>query len=175
MNAAEMKVGGFYNWKGQKERLVYIGCNWSGNGKWHQFTKVGEDTVWCEVLTPDLEMIEETIELDVEAEVLYYEAHVTIEPVFDTDLLFATELAKAHGFKIANLLMQKRVEDTPERSKHDTFMTGHSKDGTDLLTRMLALIEDLNSSGMKVWRYKIEIVALDSRINDKYNLLEKKQ
>ena len=37
-----MKIGGKYNWKGQPERLIYIGRNWSGNGYWHQFEKVGE-------------------------------------------------------------------------------------------------------------------------------------
>lgn len=56
-----MKIGGKYNWIGQRERLVYIGKNWSGNGYWHQFEKVDElGTVWCEVLDVDLHMIEET-------------------------------------------------------------------------------------------------------------------
>ena len=58
-----MKVGGKYNWKGQPERLVYIGRNWSGNGYWHQFEKVDKPgKVWCEVLDSDLRMIEETKE-----------------------------------------------------------------------------------------------------------------
>lgn len=56
----ELTTGGKYNWKGQKERLVYIGCNWSGNGFWHQFAMVGSDSVWCECLDSDLNNIEET-------------------------------------------------------------------------------------------------------------------
>ena len=57
-----MKIGGKYNWIGQRERLVYIGKNWSGNGYWHQFEKVDEPgKVWCEVLDADLSMIEETM------------------------------------------------------------------------------------------------------------------
>jgi len=57
----QMKVGGKYNWKGQKERLVYLGYQWSGNGYWHQFEKVGEPgKVWCKVLDSDLTMIEKT-------------------------------------------------------------------------------------------------------------------
>jgi hypothetical protein len=55
------QLGGKYNWKGQPERLVYLGCNWSGNGYWHQFAKVETPTVvWCEVKTSDLLLIEET-------------------------------------------------------------------------------------------------------------------
>jgi hypothetical protein len=56
-----MKIGGKYNWKNQKERLIYLGNNWSGNGYWHQFANIYEPhDVWCEVKTEDLHMIEET-------------------------------------------------------------------------------------------------------------------
>lgn len=59
--APMMHKGGKYNWKGQPERLVYLGHNWSGNGYWHQFEKVdAPGVIWCEVLTADLPMIEET-------------------------------------------------------------------------------------------------------------------
>lgn len=56
-----MKVGGRYNWKNQRERLIYMGRNWSGNGYWHQFSLVEKpDTVWCEVLDSDLSSFEES-------------------------------------------------------------------------------------------------------------------
>ena len=56
-----MKIGGRYNWKNQPERLVYIGMCEPRNGFWHQFAKVeSPDVVWCEVLTADLHMLEET-------------------------------------------------------------------------------------------------------------------
>jgi hypothetical protein len=56
-----MKRGGHYNWKGQPDRLIYLGKNWSGNGYWHQFAKIGDPRpVWCEVLDTDLDMLEET-------------------------------------------------------------------------------------------------------------------
>lgn len=59
-----MKVGGNYNWIGQPERLVYLGHNWSGNGYWHQFAKVeSPDEVWCEVLSSDLCLFEESAEV----------------------------------------------------------------------------------------------------------------
>jgi hypothetical protein len=59
-----MKIGGKYNWKHNTEPpLVYLGHNWSGNGYWHQFAKIDEPgKVWCEVTTPDLGMIEETVD-----------------------------------------------------------------------------------------------------------------
>jgi hypothetical protein len=61
--APQFKRGGRYNWKGQPERLIYLGRNWSGNGFWHQFKKIGDPReVWCEVLDADLHMLEETIE-----------------------------------------------------------------------------------------------------------------
>ena len=58
-----MKKDGKYNWKGQPERLVYLGFNWSGNGYWHQFALVDDPlkVVWCEIPQSDLHMIEETI------------------------------------------------------------------------------------------------------------------
>lgn len=57
----KFKVGGRYNWKHQKERLIYLGHNFSGNGRWHQFCLVGDKSrkVWCEVPTSDLCMFEE--------------------------------------------------------------------------------------------------------------------
>lgn len=62
MKAEDMVKGGHYNWRGQPERLMYLGYNWSGNGYWHQFAKVGDFThdVWCEVKTSDLSSFEQT-------------------------------------------------------------------------------------------------------------------
>jgi len=54
----KLTIGGAYNWIDQPERLIYIGKK----GVWHQFRKVDEPIwkVWCEILTEDLHMIEET-------------------------------------------------------------------------------------------------------------------
>lgn len=64
-----MEIGGRYNWRGQPERLIYLGRNWSGNGYWQQFALVNEpDVVWCEVTDGDLDHFERTtveIELNV--------------------------------------------------------------------------------------------------------------
>ena len=59
-----MRIGGKYNWKGQPERLIYLGIRrYPGNGFWFQFAKVDEpDKVWCEVREAELDMFEETVE-----------------------------------------------------------------------------------------------------------------
>ena len=102
---------------------------------------------------------------------LYYEAHVTIEPVFDANRDFAGQIAKAFKFKLADLLMRKRSEDSEERSKNDTFMTGHSTDYEDIKQRTISLVKQLQSYGYKVWRYKIEDTLVDSRSADEFGLL----
>lgn len=62
MYSLMLEVGGKYNWKGQKERLVYLGIEIS-NGPWHQFAKIEDpEKVWCEVREHDLEGFEETID-----------------------------------------------------------------------------------------------------------------
>lgn len=104
---------------------------------------------------------------------LYYEAHITIEPVFDEDLARAKPFAELYGFRVAELLMKKREEGTETRSKYDTFMTGHGKEYYDIQNRTACLVKVLQDAGFKVWRYKIEDTILDSRSNDELNLLEK--
>jgi len=59
MTVNNFKIGDNYNWKNQPERLVYLGFNHSGNGYWHQFSKIDNPkVVWCEVLPEDLKMLE---------------------------------------------------------------------------------------------------------------------
>ena len=63
VNGLEFKKGGRYNWVNQKERLIYLGHNWSGNGYWHQFALVEEpNKVWCEVQDEQLNSFEATPE-----------------------------------------------------------------------------------------------------------------
>ena len=97
---------------------------------------------------------------------LYYESHVTIEPVFDTRLEQLKFLCELHGFRVADLLMQKRSEDTPERSRFDTFCSSRSVDLPVLESRMFGLVSACLAAGFKVWRYKIEDVILDSKVDD---------
>ncbi len=96
----------------------------------------------------------------------YYEAHITIEPVFEERLKEFKEVSGKFDFRVAELLMRKRTEDVPERSSNDSFCTGRSISYSDIKTRMLNLVKNLRDSGFKVWRYKIESTLLDSRYDD---------
>lgn len=96
----------------------------------------------------------------------YLECHVTIEPVFDEDLESVKVIAENHGFKVPHLLMKKRKADTETRSKHDTFMTSHSKELEDIHNRMVSVIQELQKYNFEVWRYKIEDIICDSRYGD---------
>ena len=101
---------------------------------------------------------------------LYLECHVTFEPVFGNDLIRLSSIAKHYGFKVADLLMQKRLTDTAEHSKYDTFMTGHGQDIHSMANRVAALINESTAAGLKIWRYKIEKAIIDSRHEDALNL-----
>lgn len=96
---------------------------------------------------------------------LYYESHITIEPVFETTLEIFKHLCEKHGFKAANLLMQKERESVPERSNKDTFATGQDEKFIVLQSRMHSLLGDLMMDGFKVWRYKIEAILLDQKLD----------
>jgi hypothetical protein len=59
LTPATMVRGGAYNWKNQPDRLIYLGRNWSGNGYWHQFRKIGDPRpVWCEVADAEIPYFE---------------------------------------------------------------------------------------------------------------------
>jgi hypothetical protein len=105
----------------------------------------------------------------------YYEAHVTVEPVFEERLEQFKVICHDYKFHVANLLMQKRKGDTEERSKNDSFCTGRGISMTDTKKRMLALVDRLEKEGFKVWRYKIESTLMDSRYDDRERPLDKKE
>lgn len=105
---------------------------------------------------------------------LYFESHITIAPVFDTALQKLKTICLLHGFHVANLLMQKRAEDQPDRSKYDTFCTGRDLDYEPLFQRTMTLVSALQEHGYTVWRYKIEDTLIDSKYDDSMFLLKGK-
>ena len=58
LTEAVLKVDGKYNWKcDPNTKLEYVGKK----GIWHQFAKMTDHgKIWCEVLSQDLHMLEET-------------------------------------------------------------------------------------------------------------------
>jgi hypothetical protein len=93
--------------------------------------------------------------------VLSFEAHITIEPVFGERFDEFERCCAGYKFKPAELLLQKQRQVTPIRSNKDSFCTGHGKDYTETLERILKLVADLKESGFEVWRYKIEGILVD--------------
>lgn len=56
-----MIPGAKYNWRGQPERLIYLGPQVMQGRVWYQFALVSEpDRVWCEVPVQDLACFELT-------------------------------------------------------------------------------------------------------------------
>lgn len=106
---------------------------------------------------------------------IYWECHVTIEPVFEDYLTAVEAIAKRHNFRVADLLMKKNRKPTEERSDKDTFMTssrpGTLEGRTQLTNDMMALIAEMKSRNFTVWRYKIEAAVIDSRKTDALGLL----
>jgi hypothetical protein len=88
-----MKIGGKYNWKGQPERLMYIGYNFSGNGYWHQFEKVDEPgVVWCEVLDDQLSSFEETVPTEEKPAAFVKEPRYVVLKIKDMKAYLGNEL-----------------------------------------------------------------------------------
>lgn len=95
---------------------------------------------------------------------LYYESHITIEPVFEQRLEDFKEICKKHKFRVAEFLLKKRVYDTAERSSLDSFCTGRSNNFEELKSTTYSLVSELASKGFQVWRYKIESALIDVRL-----------
>ena len=96
---------------------------------------------------------------------LYYECHITIQPVFNTNLEILKEvLAPKFKFKVANLILKKEAKGQETQSQDDTFLTAHSKNFEDLKVRMQGMLQLLNEYKYTLMRYKIESVLLDSKI-----------
>lgn len=102
---------------------------------------------------------------------LYFECHVTVEPVYEEKLNKFIEICTKHKFRVAKLLMQQRKTDTPERSNKDAFCTSRDVQYEKIFDNMKNLIAELQLNDFKVWRYKIEDTLLDSKIEDKLSFL----
>lgn len=103
--------------------------------------------------------------------VLYFESHVTVDPVVGARLDQLKLTANRHDFKVAELLMVKN--ELP--SDKDCFMSARGPDFECLKNDMHKLLLELDFLGFKPKRYKIEEVILDSRFNDLFHMLPTQQ
>lgn len=95
---------------------------------------------------------------------LYYEAHITCDPVFGTRRVLMEMVMRPMGFRVAKLLMRKREGDAETPHEDDSFCTGRSTDLEILTSRTKEAIVALRKHGFVVRRYKIEDTLLDSKI-----------
>jgi hypothetical protein len=92
---------------------------------------------------------------------VYFEAHITIEPVCDERLVSLAYVTHEHGFRVAKLLLEK----TPSRK--DSFCTGHATTYREIRKRLSSCVAALRVAGFAVWRAKIEVVVFDERYGDR--------
>lgn len=90
---------------------------------------------------------------------LYFETHITIDPVDEDQEDFLKNLVFSYGFRVAELYMKKG-----DRSRLDSFMTTRGTDYEDVRSRTVRCVDTLVNSGYKVRRYKIENTLLDVRL-----------
>lgn len=95
-----------------------------------------------------------------------FEAHITIDPVFEGRRELASDIAKKYSFKMAKLLMEKE-----ELSRKDSFMTGHDTNLKRLQDKIVFLVKELRKNNFTVLRYKIEVIIMDSRQEDSLFLI----
>lgn len=98
---------------------------------------------------------------------LKFESHITVEPAYDEDLERLKEIVRPFGFRVADLLMRKRLRDTPERSQFDTFCTARCDDREGMIATTKECVDALQAQDFRVWRYKIEETLLDVRLKAK--------
>ncbi len=123
--------------------------------------------------------------------IIYYESHITTEyidkwhvsssdsmeeeddednssgePVLTRKYQRFNNAVTGRDFRVADL-----KKGNNEQSRDDSFCSGRSDSYQDLLTRMKLLVKDLRELGIKVYRYKIEVIVLDSKDCDEYGLL----
>lgn len=98
---------------------------------------------------------------------MYYEAHITCEPMFDEHEheRFRQLCIEAHA-KPAALFLRGRSRDTLQRSDIDSFATIRTTDLDMMYELLKACVRHLQNNGVKVWRYKVEKTLIDSKYGD---------
>lgn len=92
-------------------------------------------------------------------EPMYYECHVTVDPLEGSRKHVFQVICEDNTFKPAKLLMQKTLEE----SNLDAFCTAKNKDFNKLKQHMEKLLKHLTEYDFVVRRYKIEAILLDSK------------
>lgn len=98
---------------------------------------------------------------------LYFECHVTTDPLVGDKLEEFKTLCKIRGFRVAKLLMKKKDGSPGKPSAIDSFCTGRDASFSKLNSRMFGLLCDLHFANIPVRRHKIEAALIDVRAKPK--------
>lgn len=91
---------------------------------------------------------------------LYFEAHVTLDPVGEDRYEDLEIIAKNCQFRVAEFLYKK----SGAVAHPDDFLTGRSDSYSILASRLLSLLYALDLEGFTIQRYKIENTLVDARL-----------
>lgn len=97
---------------------------------------------------------------------LYFEAHITLAPVFGEAREALKMLGSNHGFRVADLLMRRARGGAAVPSQDDSFMTARSVDYSDIVERTRSMVQALRACGYSVRRYKVENTLVDSKAKE---------
>lgn len=90
---------------------------------------------------------------------LYYEAHITIEPLTVEDTHWVDDLCLTFEFRRSTFEMHK--EKVP-----NAFISARDPSFRSMVERVTEMVTQLQEGGLRVLRYKIEDTLLDSNRGD---------
>lgn len=100
---------------------------------------------------------------------LYFETHVTVDPLTEEQQHLADAVLTSFGFKRAELVMLK--DNTVSPHYGDAFYSSRHYGMRSARQSVAAAVGWFTGMGIRVRRYKIEFTIMDSRIEDQMNLL----
>ena len=101
---------------------------------------------------------------------LYYEVHVTIDPIAEQRVKVLRSVADAFGYRLAKLIMRKEGgRDVPHTD--DMFLTTRGIEYEEVEENLTNFVRALQTANFKVRRYKIEDTLVDSAQQDTLKLI----
>lgn len=98
---------------------------------------------------------------------LYFECHITIDPIAYDKLNEIQKHLDKFSFRPSKLILRKPVSGThfhDQEWRDDMFITSRGTDYDDLRGRMYIIIAILQNHGIPARRYKIENTLIDIKV-----------